>query len=66
MLSLEKGRCPAPHGANIAPLCLSLSSPLSTCAWGLETEVRTGPSDQGAMGEQEMAVASDFCRIRIP
>lgn len=66
MLSLEKGGCPAPHGANVASLSLFLLSPLSTCAWGLEAEGRTGPSDQRAIGEQEMAVASDFCRIRIP
>lgn len=66
MLSLEKSGCPAPRGANVTSLSLSLCSPLSTCVWGLDTEERTGPSDQGAIGEQEMAVASDFCRIRIP
>lgn len=66
MLSLEKSGCPAPRGANVTSLSLTLCSPLSTCVWGLEAEERTGPSDQGAIGEQGMAVASDFCRIRIP
>lgn len=42
MLSLEKSGCPAPHGASVASLSLSLCSPLSTCAWGLEAEGRTG------------------------
>lgn len=36
------------------------------CAWGLEAEGRTGPSNQGAVGEQELTDASDFSRIRTP
>lgn len=56
------------------PLCLCplsafpafASGILSVCAWGLEAEGRTGPSNQGAVGEQELTDASDFSRIRTP
>lgn len=40
-----------------------LVSPL--CVHG-EAEARTGPSDQGAVGQQELAGVSDSGRIRTP
>lgn len=37
----------------------------SLCVHG-EAEARTGPSDQGAVGQQELAGVSDSGRIRTP
>lgn len=51
--------CPLPV-KHFLPMLVS-----SLCVHG-EAEARTGPSDQGAVGKQELAGVSDFGRIRTP
>lgn len=51
--------CP-PSAQHFLPLLVS-----SLCVHG-EAEARTGPSDQGAVGQQELAGVSDSGRIRTP
>lgn len=51
--------CPLPV-KHFLPMLVS-----SLCVHG-EAEARMGPSDQGAVGQQELAGVSDFGRIRTP